>query len=35
MVVDDVPNIRTCVEPLKEGMMIQIQKGKGPEIRSE
>ena len=35
MVVDDVPNIRTCVEQLKEGMVIQIQKGKGPEIRSE
>lgn len=35
MVVDGVPNIRTCVEPLKEGMVIQKQKGKGPDIRLE
>jgi hypothetical protein len=34
-VVDDVPNIRTCVEPLQEGMVIRKQKGRGPEIRSE
>ena len=31
MVVDGVPNVRTCVEPLKEGMVIQTQLGKGPE----
>jgi predicted molibdopterin-dependent oxidoreductase YjgC len=35
MVVDDVPNIRTCVEPLQEGMVIRKQIGRGPEIRSE
>jgi len=32
MVVDDVPNVRTCVEPLKAGMVIQTQFGKGPEM---
>ncbi len=30
MVVDGVPNVRTCVEPLREGMVIQTQVGKGP-----
>ena len=35
MVVDGVPNVRTCVEPLKEGMVIQTQFGNGPEISSE
>ncbi len=35
MVVDGVPNVRTCVEPLKEGMVIQTQVGKGPEKTSE
>jgi predicted molibdopterin-dependent oxidoreductase YjgC len=34
MVVDGVPNIRTCVEPLKEGMVVQTQMGNGPDISS-
>jgi hypothetical protein len=25
------PNIRTCVEPLKAGMVVETQKGKGPQ----
>lgn len=29
MVVDGRPNIRTCVEPLKEGMTVETQSGKG------
>ncbi len=29
MVVDGVPNVRTCVEPLKEGMKVETQYGKG------
>jgi predicted molibdopterin-dependent oxidoreductase YjgC len=29
MVVDDVPNVRTCVTPLKSGMAVRTQKGKG------
>jgi hypothetical protein len=35
MVVDGVPNVRTCVEPLREGMIVQTQIGKGPEKTSE
>ena len=35
MVVDGVPNVRTCVEPLREGMTVQTQIGKGPEKKSE
>lgn len=35
MVVDGVPNVRTCVEPLKEGTVIQTQVGKGPDTSSE
>jgi hypothetical protein len=31
MVVDGQPNTRTCVEPLKAGMVIETQKGNGPE----
>jgi predicted molibdopterin-dependent oxidoreductase YjgC len=27
MVVDGMPNIRTCVTPLKEGMVVQTQDG--------
>lgn len=27
MVVDGVPNIRTCITPLKEGMHVQTQVG--------
>ena len=29
MVVDNVPNVRTCVTPLKSGMKIETQHGKG------
>jgi predicted molibdopterin-dependent oxidoreductase YjgC len=29
MVVDGVPNVRTCVTPLKCGMKIETQHGKG------
>jgi len=29
MTVDGVPNIRTCVEPVREGMKIETQKGLG------
>jgi predicted molibdopterin-dependent oxidoreductase YjgC len=31
MVVDGIPNVRTCVTPLREGMAVQTQRGKGPE----
>lgn len=27
MVVDGKPNVRTCMEPLKEGMVVQTQHG--------
>ena len=29
MEVDGKPNVRTCVEPLKEGMIVKTQHGKG------
>ena len=29
MVVDGVPNVRTCITPLKEGMHVETQRGKG------
>jgi len=29
MEVDGIPNIRTCIVPLEEGMIVRIQKGKG------
>lgn len=29
MVVDGVPNVRTCITPLKAGMKIETQHGKG------
>ena len=35
MVVDGMPNIRTCVETLREGMVVQTQRGKGTDILSE
>lgn len=34
MVVDGKPNIRTCVEALKEGMVVQTQRGRGPQAAS-
>jgi predicted molibdopterin-dependent oxidoreductase YjgC len=33
MIVDGVPNVRTCVTPVKAGMKIQTQHGLG-ELRS-
>jgi hypothetical protein len=35
MVVNGQPNIRTCVEPLKAGMVVETQKGNGPERITE
>ena len=32
MTVDGVPNVRVCVEPLRAGMVIEIQEGKGKII---
>jgi aerobic-type carbon monoxide dehydrogenase small subunit (CoxS/CutS family) len=29
MIVNGIPNVRTCVEPLKEGMKVEIQYGRG------
>ncbi len=29
MVVDGKPNVRVCITPLKEGMKVETQKGKG------
>ena len=29
MVVDGIPNVRTCVTPLKAGMKVETQHGKG------
>ena len=29
MVVDGVPNVKTCVTPVREGMVIQTQEGRG------
>jgi predicted molibdopterin-dependent oxidoreductase YjgC len=29
MVVDGVPNVRTCVTPLQPGMKIETQRGRG------
>ena len=31
MVVDGVPNVRTCVTALREGVDVRTQMGKGPE----
>ena len=35
MVVNGRPNIRTCVEPLKADMVVETQKGHGPEKITE
>ena len=35
MVVDGVPNIRTCITPLRAGMKIQTQYGVGPKEDAE
>lgn len=29
MVVDGIPNVRTCVTPVKDGMIVNTQKGLG------
>jgi len=29
MVVDGVPNTRTCVEPVRDGMRVEVQQGHG------
>jgi predicted molibdopterin-dependent oxidoreductase YjgC len=29
MTVDNVPNVRVCVEPLKAGMRVETQEGRG------
>lgn len=29
MIVDGKPNVRTCITPLEEGMVVQVQLGKG------
>jgi predicted molibdopterin-dependent oxidoreductase YjgC len=31
MVVDGTPNTRTCITPLKAGMVVETQDGVGPE----
>ena len=35
MTVDGVPNIMTCVTPLKEGMRVETQRGKGAILSTE
>ncbi|MDR1020657.1 MAG: (2Fe-2S)-binding protein [Synergistaceae bacterium] len=35
MLVDDVPNVRTCVTPLREGMRVCTQRGKGAVLPME
>lgn len=30
MIVDGVPNVRTCITPLQEGMVVQTQYGVSP-----
>lgn len=35
MVVDGVPNIRTCVTPVKEGMRVERQHGRGRMVADE
>jgi predicted molibdopterin-dependent oxidoreductase YjgC len=29
MTVDGIPNVRTCVTPVQEGMVVETQKGEG------
>jgi aerobic-type carbon monoxide dehydrogenase small subunit (CoxS/CutS family) len=29
MVVDGQPNVRTCVTPVREGMKVEVQDGRG------
>ncbi len=32
MTVDGIPNIRVCIEPLRAGMVVETQEGKGKII---
>ena len=34
MVVDGVPNVRTCLEPARAGMVVHTQAGFGPAIEA-
>lgn len=34
MVVNGKPNVRTCITPVKEGMVIETQKGVGKKVAS-
>lgn len=29
MVVNGIPNVRTCITPLREGMRVEVQRGNG------
>jgi predicted molibdopterin-dependent oxidoreductase YjgC len=29
MIVDGIPNVRTCITPVREGMRVEFQKGLG------
>jgi len=31
MIVDGIPNVRTCITPVKDGMRIETQRGLGEE----
>lgn len=35
MVVDGTPNVRVCVEKLREGMRVETQKGRGELIAKD
>ena len=35
MEVDSVPNVRVCVEPLRQGMTVRLQRGKGSIQRGD
>ena len=35
MVVDGIPNVRTCITPLKEGMKVQTQYGVSAKKNTE
>lgn len=35
MMVDGQPNVRTCITPVREGMIVETQKGQGRWIESQ
>ena len=35
MIVDDMPNVRTCITPLEEGMKVETQYGVSKEPEKE